>query len=103
MPAGFVSPNGTGYQPPNQYYPQADMGLTQLVTSPYGPPRVYDPQFGGMPQRMSISGNPPTGMFTRNLIGSLAASAFRLQDTQDKIGIWFILQDLSVRTEGCFR
>ncbi|KAK4128770.1 hypothetical protein N657DRAFT_629811 [Parathielavia appendiculata] len=101
--AGFVSPNGTGYQPPNQYYPQAEMGLTQLVTSPYGAPRVYDPQFGGLPQRMSISGNPPTGMFTRNLIGSLAASAFRLQDTQDKIGIWFILQDLSVRTEGCFR
>ncbi|KAL2271208.1 hypothetical protein VTJ83DRAFT_579 [Remersonia thermophila] len=100
---GFVSPNGTGYQPPNQYYPQADMGLTQLVTSPYGPPRVYDPQFGGMPQRMSIGGNPPSGMFTRNLIGSLAASAFRLTDTQDKIGIWFILQDLSVRTEGCFR
>lgn len=104
LQAGFVSPNGTGYQPPNQYYPQADMqGLTQLVSSPYGPPRVYDAQFGGMPQRMSISGNPPSGMFTRNLIGSLAASAFRLQDTQDKIGIWFILQDLSVRTEGCFR
>ncbi|AEO70400.1 uncharacterized protein THITE_45297 [Thermothielavioides terrestris NRRL 8126] len=105
--AGFVSPNGTSYQPPNQYYPQ-DLrpelqGLNQLVTSPYGPPRVYDPQFGGMPHRMSLSGNPPSGMFTRNLIGSLAASAFRLQDPQDKIGIWFILQDLSVRTEGCFR
>jgi hypothetical protein len=78
--------------------------MSQLVGSPYGgPPRVYEPQFGGMPQRMSISGNPPSGMFTRNLIGSLAASAFRLQDTIDKIGIWFILQDLSVRTEGCFR
>ncbi|KAL2134177.1 hypothetical protein VTI74DRAFT_838 [Chaetomium olivicolor] len=102
---GFVSPNG--YQPPNQYYPQDIrpelQGLTQMVTSPYGPARVYETQFGGLPQRMSISGNPPSGMFTRNLIGSLAASAFRLQDTQDKIGIWFILQDLSVRTEGCFR
>lgn len=79
-------------------------GLGQLVSSPYGPPRVYDHQFGGgMPQRMSISGGQPQGMFTRNLIGSLAASAFRLNDPQDKIGIWFILQDLSVRTEGCFR
>ncbi|KAL2018703.1 hypothetical protein VTK56DRAFT_477 [Thermocarpiscus australiensis] len=106
-PAGFISPNGTGYQPPNQYYPQ-DLrpelqGLNQFVSSPYGPPRVYDHQFGGMPQRMSISGSQPQGMFTRNLIGSLAASAFRLTDPQDKIGIWFILQDLSVRTEGCFR
>ncbi|KAI0997770.1 Velvet complex subunit 2 [Podosphaera aphanis] len=45
----------------------------------------------------------PQGMFTRNLIGSLAASAFRLTDPDDKIGIWFVLQDLSVRTEGDFR
>jgi hypothetical protein len=45
----------------------------------------------------------PQGMFTRNLIGSLAASAFRLTDTDDRIGIWFVLQDLSVRTEGHFR
>jgi len=50
-----------------------------------------------------MSSNQPQGMFTRNLIGSLAASAFRLSDPEDKIGIWFILQDLSVRTEGCFR
>ncbi|KAL2257908.1 hypothetical protein VTK26DRAFT_8986 [Humicola hyalothermophila] len=105
--AGFVPPNGTGYQPPNQYYPQElrpDLqNMNQLVTSPYGPPRVYDHQFGGMAPRMSITGSQPQGMFTRNLIGSLAASAFRLTDVQDKIGIWFILQDLSVRTEGCFR
>ena len=44
-----------------------------------------------------------TGMFTRNLIGSLSASAFRLTDPSEKNGIWFILQDLSVRTEGNFR
>lgn len=44
-----------------------------------------------------------TGMFTRNLIGSLAASAFRLCDTEDRVGIWFVLQDMSVRTEGSFR
>lgn len=48
-------------------------------------------------------GGQPQGMFTRNLIGSLAASAFRLSDTEDRIGIWFVLQDLSVRTEGPFR
>lgn len=53
--------------------------------------------------RQPISTTPPTGMFTRNLIGSLACSAFRLTDPSEKIGIWFILQDLSVRTEGLFR
>ncbi|KAI5288409.1 hypothetical protein KEM52_001169 [Ascosphaera acerosa] len=42
-------------------------------------------------------------MFTRNLIGSLSASAFHLTDVENRPGIWFILQDLSVRTEGNFR
>jgi hypothetical protein len=52
---------------------------------------------------MSMISEKPTGMFSRNLIGSLTASAFRLSDTNDKFGIWFVLQDLSVRTEGKFR
>lgn len=52
---------------------------------------------------MAVVGGQPQGMFTRNLIGSLAASAFRLADTEERIGIWFVLQDLSVRTEGPFR
>ncbi|KAF2474817.1 uncharacterized protein BDR25DRAFT_280392 [Lindgomyces ingoldianus] len=47
--------------------------------------------------------NPATGMFTRNLIGSLTVNAFRLTDTENKVGFWFVLQDLSVRTEGLFR
>lgn len=42
-------------------------------------------------------------MFTRNLIGALSASAFRLHDQNHKFGIWFILQDLSIRTDGRFR
>jgi hypothetical protein len=46
---------------------------------------------------------PSGGTFTRNLIGSLTASAFRLIDDHDELGIWFVLQDLSIRTEGVFR
>lgn len=50
---------------------------------------------------------PPTPsnntMFTRNLIGSLTVNASKLQDTSGKSGFWFVLQDLSVRTEGFFR
>jgi hypothetical protein len=57
-----------------------------------------------LPQNMiALGASQQQGMFTRNLIGSLSASAFRLTDPDDKIGIWFILQDLSVRTEGRFR
>ena len=116
-PAGFV--NGNPYGASHYQYNQP--------LPPYGapPPRgPYDhpgAPFGGMPgaggvgggplqQRMSVSGaggqgggQQPQGMFTRNLIGSLVCSAFRLTDTNDKIGIWFVMQDLSVRTEGVFR
>ena len=42
-------------------------------------------------------------MFTRNLIGSLCVSAFKLTNPNNELGVWFILQDLSVRTEGSFR
>lgn len=42
-------------------------------------------------------------MFTRNLIGNLTVNAFTLNDTDEKTGHWFVLQDLSVRTEGTFR
>ncbi|CAD6590762.1 MAG: hypothetical protein ASARMPRED_004993 [Alectoria sarmentosa] len=44
-----------------------------------------------------------SGMFTRNLIGSLCVSAFKLTNPNNEMGVWFILQDLSVRTEGSFR
>lgn len=40
---------------------------------------------------------------TRNLIGSCVVSAAMLKDPEGKYGYWFVLQDLSVRTEGWFR
>ncbi|KAK7204667.1 velvet factor-domain-containing protein [Myxozyma melibiosi] len=39
----------------------------------------------------------------KNLIGSVVATAFKLHDPQGNLGVWFILQDLSVRTEGEFK
>lgn len=75
----------------------------------YGQSVAYPQYYAGgqMPASMSPAAQPvsggPGGMFTRNLIGSLSASAFRLTDPDNKIGVWFILQDLSVRTEGTFR
>lgn len=42
-------------------------------------------------------------MFTRNLIGQLSVNAFSLHDEHNVFGHWFVLQDLSVRTEGIFR
>jgi hypothetical protein len=94
--------NGFGGQP-GQYYPNQG-GVHGGMDSPaamtpygHGLPRMYN-EMPRMP-----APHQPQGMFTRNLIGSLSASAFRLQDPDDMIGIWFVLQDLSVRTEGVFR
>ncbi|CAG8539898.1 28825_t:CDS:2 [Dentiscutata erythropus] len=41
-------------------------------------------------------------MCTRNLMGQCISSAYVLNDHMNKLGIFFIFQDLSVRTEGTF-
>ena len=46
---------------------------------------------------------PQHTMFTRNLIGSLTVNAAKLTDDKSQVAWWFVLQDLSVRTEGSFR
>ena len=64
---------------------------------------------GGHPQHMypQTPGPPPgqanANMFTKNLIGSLTVNASILKDLNGQLGFWFVLQDLSVRTEGFFR
>lgn len=89
----------------NNYYPQ-QMPYSNNYSAPGYPP--YGGYAPGTPMPPAMAASPqgssgPGGMFTRNLIGSLSASAFRLTDPANKIGVWFILQDLSVRTEGHFR
>src|SRR5690606_20472589 len=92
----------SGYgQPQGGYYSQQSRPMNPYpsishATSSVPPP----PPPQQAPQSQASGGN---GMFTRNLIGSLSASAFKLTDPDNKIGVWFILQDLSVRTEGSFR
>lgn len=94
-------PNGS-YGPPQQFYPPGISLPSQGAQySRNGSQSGFPPDQAAL--RMSLVNGQPSGMFTRNLIGSLAASAFRLSDTSDRIGIWFVLQDLSVRTEGPFR
>ncbi|KAL6806227.1 velvet factor domain-containing protein [Trichoderma sp. SZMC 28012] len=97
---GSAAYQPTTYGPPTQYFPRhqtygSDAGLPGTAFGGYMDPNSLT--------KMAVVGGQPQGMFTRNLIGSLAASAFRLTDTTDHLGIWFVLQDLSVRTEGPFR
>ncbi|EEH16488.2 hypothetical protein PABG_06575 [Paracoccidioides brasiliensis Pb03] len=95
---GYNPHAGYQYQQggPDTYY-QA-LPPTGAYYAPGTPTQALAPQ-SALPHISTAS----TGMFTRNLIGSLSASAFRLTDPDDKIGVWFVLQDLSVRTEGSFR
>ncbi|KAL2756264.1 hypothetical protein ACRALDRAFT_2103684 [Sodiomyces alcalophilus JCM 7366] len=101
-PGYAMSPGGYPIHqlpPTNGYHPNAGYafnGMPEYPRSEYGSAHFH--------ARNAIGGaGAPQGMYTRNLIGSLAASAFRLSDVEEHIGIWFILQDLSVRTEGTFR
>lgn len=88
-------------QPMNVMYSQQDGGQS-----------FYDASQGmGYPQSMynmhpyqaPVVQPANNAMYTRNLIGSLTVNASLLNDTNDKPGYWFVLQDLSVRTEGWFR
>ncbi|KIK67767.1 hypothetical protein GYMLUDRAFT_36542 [Collybiopsis luxurians FD-317 M1] len=45
----------------------------------------------------------PRHTYTRTLVGPLSANATRLLDEHRKPGVFFLFQDLSVRTEGSFR
>ncbi len=96
MPPRPVMPYG---QPPlpSDYY-----GSAQAPPSypPYASPSGYGQSQVAMPVVAAPSSN---HNHTRNLIGMNAVNACRLNDPEGKPGFWFILQDLSVRTEGTFR
>ncbi|MCJ1257086.1 hypothetical protein MMC24_004911 [Lignoscripta atroalba] len=89
----YTTASGTPITPTNCYHPQNMQGQAPLMS-----PQQMIPQPSAIDPRAA-----PSGMFTRNLIGSLCVSAFKLTDPDSAMGIWFILQDLSVRTEGSFR
>ena len=80
--------------PPQSPYQQAE------APGPYGyraATNYNDMPYPGLGPR----GN--TGTASKNLIGNNVVNANRLKDTEDQWGIWFVTQDLSVRTEGWFR
>ena len=88
----YTTPAGAPITPTNVYSAGGPGGQGPLMSPSHAiMPPTQDPR------------SAPSGMFTRNLIGSLCVSAFKLTDPDGLMGIWFILQDLSVRTEGSFR
>lgn len=106
QPMQQLDPYGRPMPPPNAYpgagaVPSYSNYQTPQQDYPYGAPSAYgNPQMPMMPITAPTSS---IGMFTRNLIGSLSVNASKLNDTNDRPGFWFVLSDLSVRTEGSFR
>ena len=108
-PPPHPPPPAAATESPQSHYPaavglaaQPPPGAFYAAAAPGGNPQMLSPTHAGMPPTQDPR-SAPSGMFTRNLIGSLCVSAFKLTDPEGAMGIWFILQDLSVRTEGNFR
>lgn len=97
-PPQYVSPTHRD-MPVNPYIQQPLPGINSLA----GP---SNNSFGSAnpltPPAEIAGGSPPPG-YNRTLIGQLCSSAQRLKDDDEKMGIWFIFPDLSVRTEDWFR
>lgn len=102
-------------QPERQMYmPQAQSfnmyGQPVSAPHPYGQPQYYAGQappgympYGANGYQQPVPAPNSSSNHTRNLIGQTSVNAFKLNDPEGKPGIWFVLQDLSVRTEGTFR
>ena len=89
--------------------PQFDESV--YVSAPYAPnathPSYYpnsnyarSPPPPPPPPPPAVNPSNPRQSFTRTLVGPLSANACRLNDEHRKPGIFFLFQDLSVRTEG---
>jgi hypothetical protein len=93
--------------------PNTELEQGNYETAPYHS-EANQPTYTQYP--LSIPGSPPPMLvtpatlpplprhtYTRTLVGPLSANACRLLDEHRKPGIFFLFQDLSVRTEGQFR
>jgi hypothetical protein len=96
----FTSPttstpnSAASYYPTNGHHAYANGGAPSYTQR--------NSQDMGIPSNGSVRDARETTI-ARNLIGSSSAGANLLQDECGEFGIWFVLQDISVRTEGWFR
>ena len=104
---------GSITDPSTQYYSR-NAYMNGSYTNTYNgqqPPLPTHPQQNGYGHSMysdmdsRINGQNHQGVTncTRTLLGSLWNSAFKLKDVQDRMGLWFVFQDLSIRIEDIFR
>ena len=94
--------------------PQLDNSMytpTPYIQHPPPPPPSHAPHYSShypphvhahatSQQSANSTSSPPRHSYTRTLVGPLASNASRLLDEHRKPGIFFLFQDLSIRTEG---
>ncbi|KAF8165576.1 velvet factor [Crassisporium funariophilum] len=113
-PSNPDSRENPGWSQSNSY--GAPPQSSEVEQNAYGPApyhQPHQPAYAQYPQ--PVPGTPPPShtpsvmpplprhTYTRTLVGPLSANACRLLDEHRKPGIFFLFQDLSVRTEGTFR
>lgn len=86
-------------------YSQPSMQPAYYNGAPPPPPSYaqYPPPYGQSPMPSVSLASQSGSKDTRNLIGNPSINAVRLNDLDGKPSFWFVLQDLSIRTEGTFR
>ncbi|KAI6047533.1 velvet factor-domain-containing protein [Pisolithus marmoratus] len=84
-PSAYSSPVHPHLSPQTTYYQHNYSQSTSSSSSPASPHSL------------------PRNAYTRTLVGPLSSNACRLLDEHRRPGIFFLFQDLSVRTEGKFR
>ncbi|KAI0650528.1 velvet factor-domain-containing protein [Trametes meyenii] len=120
---GSVAPGGPSDAYPQQarysqepYTPVQTSPTQQIDSSMYASASYAQQQYQQQTQSQYHQGSsyqeptPPSTIpplprhtYTRTLVGPLAANACRLLDEHRKPGVFFLFQDLSIRTEGTFR
>ncbi|KAJ7572560.1 velvet factor [Mycena floridula] len=93
------SQEGFPAQPPASPRAASEASFAQPTSFPQPATTFYQSDYTAtsMPQMARAH------TYTRTLVGPLSANATRLMDEHRKPGIFFLFQDLSVRTEGNFR
>lgn len=83
--------------PPAHHHQQPQQQQRHPSPMPY-----YTPNYAPNPQAIPSPApvQIPRHTYTRTLVGPLSSNATRLLDEHRKPGIFFLFQDLSVRTEG---
>lgn len=89
--------------PPNPSFGNAGYSsyAHQPQQTPYYPPN-YSQNVPSAPPQPTVPAAAPLTRhtYTRTLVGPLSSNGYRLLDEHRKPGIFFLFQDLSVRTEG---